>query len=90
MSRKRRFAAAVSLAAVASMLAAMPFGAGAESFTYEPVQGADFSFNRVCEAALDVGYIRRRGYFRGGRGGCLRWVLEDKAKALPLSRTILI
>ena len=46
MSRKRRFAAAVSLAAVASMLAAMPFGAGAESFTYEPVQGADFSFNK--------------------------------------------
>ena len=46
MSRKRRFAAAVSLAAVASMLAAMPFGAGAESFTYAPVHGGDFSFNK--------------------------------------------
>ena len=46
MFRKRRFAAAVSLAAVASMLAAMPFGAGAESFTYEPVRGGDFSFNK--------------------------------------------
>ena len=46
MSRKRRFEAAVSLAAVASMLAAMPFGAGAESFTYAPVHGGDFSFNK--------------------------------------------